>query len=183
MATKTKKSGIDFGKLQAELQGQFRNLDPKDPSLWPILPRVLLCVFIAAAVAAVLWFVKLNEYQDELHTEEAKEQTLKDDYQKKLAKAVSLDALKKQREQIQQYVLQLEKQLPSKAEMSALLSDINQAGLGRSLQFELFRPGRRSHVTTTPNCPLPSRSRADTTTWESLRRMSRNCRGSSRSMT
>jgi len=142
MATKTKKSGIDFGKLQAELQGQFRNLDPKDPSLWPILPRVLLCVFIAAAVAAVLWFVKLNEYQDELHTEEAKEQTLKDDYQKKLAKAVSLDALKKQREQIQQYVLQLEKQLPSKAEMSALLSDINQAGLGRSLQFELFRPGQ-----------------------------------------
>ncbi len=48
--------------------------------------------------------------------------------------------LKKQREQVQQYVIQLEKQLPSKAEMSALLSDINQAGLGRNLQFELFRP-------------------------------------------
>ncbi|HUR88425.1 MAG TPA: type 4a pilus biogenesis protein PilO, partial [Ramlibacter sp.] len=48
---------------------------------------------------------------------------------------------KKQREQVQQYVTQLEKQLPSKAEMDALLSDINQAGLGRSLNFELFRPG------------------------------------------
>lgn len=142
MATKTKKSGVDFARLQAGLQGQFRNLDPKDPSLWPILPRVLLCVCIAVAVAAVLWFVKLNEYQDELHAEEAKEETLKADYQKKLVKAVSLDALKKQREQIQQYVLQLEKQLPSKAEMSALLSDINQSGLGRSLQFELFRPGQ-----------------------------------------
>jgi type IV pilus assembly protein PilO len=52
-----------------------------------------------------------------------------------------LDALRKQREQVLQYVTQLEKQLPSKAEMDALLSDINQAGLGRSLQFELFRPG------------------------------------------
>ena len=142
MATKNKKSGVDFAKLQTGLQGQFSNLDPKDPSLWPVLPRILLCIFIAAAVAAILWFAKLNEYQDELHAEEAKEQVLKADYQKKLIKAVSLDALKKQREQIQQYVLQLEKQLPSKAEMSALLSDINQAGLGRSLQFELFRPGQ-----------------------------------------
>ena len=58
------------------------------------------------------------------------------------AKAVNLEALKKQREQVQQYVTQLEKQLPSKAEMAALLSDVNQAGLGRSLQFELFRPGQ-----------------------------------------
>ena len=55
---------------------------------------------------------------------------------------MNLDVLRKQREQVQQYVTQLEKQLPSKAEMDALLSDINQAGLGRSLQFELFRPGQ-----------------------------------------
>ena len=60
----------------------------------------------------------------------------------KLTKAVNLEALKKQREQVLQYVTQLEKQLPSKAEMDALLSDINQAGLGRSLQFDLFRPGQ-----------------------------------------
>ena len=59
-----------------------------------------------------------------------------------MVKAVNREALKKQREQIQQYVTQLEKQLPSKAEMSALLSDVNQAGLGRSLQFDLFRPGQ-----------------------------------------
>jgi len=66
---------------------------------------------------------------------------LRADYSKKLLKAVSLDGLKQQREQVQQYVIQLEKQLPSKSEMAALLSDINQAGLGRSLQFELFKPG------------------------------------------
>ena len=61
-----------------------------------------------------------------------------------MALAANLDLLKKQREQVQQYVTLLEKQLPSKAEMDALLSDINQAGLGRSLQFELFRPGQVS---------------------------------------
>ncbi|WP_405045323.1 MULTISPECIES: type 4a pilus biogenesis protein PilO [Comamonadaceae] len=141
MATR-KKASVDFSALQDSLQRQFRNLDPKDPSLWPPLPRLLLCVFIAVAVAAFLWFFKINEYQDELEAERAKEVSLREDYQRKLVKAVSLDALKKQREQVQQYVIQLEKQLPSKAEMAALLSDINQAGLGRSLQFELFRPGQ-----------------------------------------
>ena len=139
---KTKTPKIDMAQLQEQLQRQFTNLDTKDPSLWPILPRILLCVFIAAAVAVALWYVKLTDYQAELETERAKELTLREDYKKKLQKAVSLDLLKKQREQVQQYVLQMEKQLPSKAEMSALLSDINQAGLGRSLQFELFKPGQ-----------------------------------------
>ncbi|NCU64907.1 type 4a pilus biogenesis protein PilO [Acidovorax sp. 210-6] len=139
---KTKTPKIDMAQLQEQLQRQFTNLDTKDPSLWPILPRILLCLFIAAAVAVALWYVKLTDYQAELEAERAKELSLREDYKKKLQKAVSLDLLKKQREQVQQYVLQMEKQLPSKAEMSALLSDINQAGLGRSLQFELFKPGQ-----------------------------------------
>lgn len=133
---------VDVAVLQEKLQRQFRNLDTKDPSLWPPLPRYLLCIFIAMAVAVALWFVKITDYEAELEAERAKEVALRDDYKKKLLKAVSLDLLKKQREQVQQYVIQLEKQLPSKAEMAALLSDINQAGLGRSLQFELFRPGQ-----------------------------------------
>lgn len=133
---------LDMAALQEDLQRQFRNLDPKDPSLWPALPRYLLCVFIALGVAAALWFTLLVDYEEELQAAQAKEVTLKAEYQKNLVKAVNLDALKKQREQVQQYVLQLEKQLPSKAEMAALLSDINQAGLGRSLQFDLFRPGQ-----------------------------------------
>ena len=133
---------VDFAALQESFARQFRNLDTKDPSLWPVAPKALLCVFIAVGVAAALWFVKIKEYEEELAAEVAKEQTLRADYQAKLIKAVSLEALRRQREQIQQYVIQLEKQLPSKAEMAALLSDINQAGLGRSLQFELFRPGQ-----------------------------------------
>lgn len=133
---------IDFSAVQDSIAKQFRNLDTKDPSSWPVAPKVLLCVVIAAAVAVVLWFAKIKDYEEELMAEAAKEQTLRADYQAKLVKAVSLEALKRQREQVQQYVIQLEKQLPSKAEMAALLSDINQAGLGRSLQFDLFRPGQ-----------------------------------------
>ena len=133
---------LDLSALQEKLLGQFRNLDPKDPSLWPALPRYALFVAIAAVCVVVLWFVWLSTSEEELVAEEAKEVQLRDEYKVKLAKAVNLEALKKQREQVQQYVTQLEKQLPSKAEMDALLSDINQAGLGRSLQFDLFRPGQ-----------------------------------------
>ena len=141
MAKKKKSSDIDFAALQEKIQRQFRNLDPNDPSVWPALPKALLYAAVAIAVAALLWFVMLKDYEAELETERATEVTLREDYTRKMLKAVSLEGLKKQREQVQQYVTQLEKQLPSKAEMAALLSDINQAGLGRSLQFEVFRPG------------------------------------------
>jgi len=141
MASKKEKS-ISFAQRVDSVQRQFKNLDTKDPSLWPVLPKTLLCLLIAGAVAISSWFALLKDFEVELDGERNKEVVLRADYQKKLVKAVSLDALKKQREQIQQYVIQLEKQLPSKAEMAALLSDINQAGLGRSLQFELFKPGQ-----------------------------------------
>lgn len=139
---KKKENSVSFSERMEVVQRQFKNLDTKDPSLWPVLPRVLLCFFIAGIVAVIAWFAFLQDYQVQLDEERNKEVALRADYQKKLVKAVSLDALKKQREQIQQYVIQLEKQLPSKAEMAALLSDINQSGLGRSLQFDLFRPGQ-----------------------------------------
>ena len=139
---KAKEKSISVAERFEAVQRQFKNLDTKDPSVWPVLPKVILCIFIASAVAAVSWYAFLQDYEVQLDGERNKELALRADYQKKLVKAVSLDALKKQREQIQQYVIQLEKQLPSKAEMAALLSDINQSGLGRSLQFELFRPGQ-----------------------------------------
>lgn len=139
---KIKENSINFAERIESVQRQFKNLDTKDPSVWPVLPKVILCIFIAGAVAAISWFAFLQDYEVQLDGERTKELALRTDYQTKLVKAVSLEALKKQREQIQQYVIQLEKQLPSKAEMAALLSDINQSGLGRSLQFELFRPGQ-----------------------------------------
>lgn len=141
---KTSKNSIDFAAIQSSLKSQFVGLDPNDPPSWPALPRYLLCVAVTIFVVVALWFVWLSASDEELTAEKAKEVKLKEDYTAKLAQAVNLDVLKKQREQVQQYVTQLEKQLPSKAEMDALLSDINQAGLGRSLQFELFRPGQVS---------------------------------------
>ncbi len=133
---------IDFQKLQEQLVAQFRDLDPKDPSVWPPIPRFALFLATAVGIFVVLWFVWLSSSQDLLQSEQDKEIQLRNEYKTKLAKAVNLDVLRKQREQVQQYVTQLEKQLPGKAEMDALLSDINQAGLGRSLQFDLFRPGQ-----------------------------------------
>uniref|UniRef100_UPI0035B4514A type 4a pilus biogenesis protein PilO n=1 Tax=Hylemonella sp. TaxID=2066020 RepID=UPI0035B4514A len=131
-----------FVELQETLRSQFSNLDLRNPVVWPALPRYGLFLLIAVVVVVVLWFAWLSGEDEILTQERAKEVQLREEYRTKLAKAINLDALRKQREQVLQYVTQLEKQLPSKAEMDALLSDINQAGLGRSLQFELFRPGQ-----------------------------------------
>ena len=133
---------LNFAQLREKVQSQFRGLNPNDPASWPVIPRLALCLALMAAIVVALWFVWLSGSAEELEAEQAKEVTLREDYKKKLVQAINLDALKKQREQVQQYVTQLEKQLPSKAEMDALLSDINQAGLGRSLYFDLFRPGQ-----------------------------------------
>ena len=141
---KPDKQPTDFAVIQTSLKAQFTGLNPNDPPSWPVLPRFLLCVAVTGFVVIALWFLWLQASDEALTAEQQKEVQLKEDYSRKLAQAVNLEALKKQREQVQQYVTQLEKQLPSKAEMDALLSDINQAGLGRSLQFELFRPGQVS---------------------------------------
>lgn len=134
---KKSKNNIDFSKFS----NQFRNLDSSNPSAWPIAPKTLLLLALAALIVIVLWFVWLKNVKEELDASVAQEETLKTEYTTKLRKAINLDALIKQREQVQQYVFLLEKQLPGKAEMDALLLDVNQAGVGRSLKFELFKPG------------------------------------------
>jgi type IV pilus assembly protein PilO len=141
MATTEK---IEGGAMMERIAAQFRGLNPNDPAAWPIVPKAALCAAVAAAIVVALWFLWLTNSADELEAAQKKEEGLRADFQKKLAQAVNLDALRKQREEVQQYVTQLEKQLPSKAEMDALLSDINQAGLGRSLAFDHFRPGQVS---------------------------------------
>jgi len=138
------KSKITKADITAHLEGvkaQFQNLDPKDPSLWPIVPKVLLCAGIAVGVLIGAWYGYLNTLEQDLEAEHNKEVSLRQEFSTKMAKAVGLEALKAQRELVQQYVTQLEKQLPNKAEMAALLSDVNHAGMGRGLQFDLFRPG------------------------------------------
>ena len=142
MATKARTSSVDLNSVLDGAVSQFRGLNPNQPGQWPMLPKLLSWLGIVVAVAVFGWFGFLDSAHDELNAERAKEPGLRADYRAKLAQAVNLNELRKQKLQVQEYVTQLEKQLPGKAEMDALLSDINQAGLGRGLQFELFRPGQ-----------------------------------------
>src|SRR5262245_49474432 len=133
---------IDLKQLGESLTSQFQGLSGVHPGMWPIVPRVLCGVGVAAAVSVLGYFAYWQGQFEEQDAGAAQELKLRDEYKFKTAQAVNLEALKKQKEKVDQYVLQMEKQLPSKAEMAALLSDINQAGLGRGLQFELFKPGK-----------------------------------------
>jgi type IV pilus assembly protein PilO len=129
---------IDF----AALRGQFDGLQGRHPGLWPALPRAALVAALVAAVLAGAWAVYWKGLLEELDSRRAEEARLRAQFVDKMKQAVNLPVLRQQKEQVSQYVSQLEKQLPSKAEMDALLSDINQAGVGRGLQFELFKPGQ-----------------------------------------
>lgn len=121
---------------------QFRGLNGRPPDQWPAIPRALCGVGAALVVGIIGWYGYLSGQLDELDAGAAQEQQLRDAYRSKVRQAVNLDALKQQKEQVNEYVATLEKQLPSRAEMDALLSDINQAGIGRGLQFDLFKPGQ-----------------------------------------
>ena len=142
MATKAKPVNVELNSVFEQAASQFRGLNPNEPGQWPWLPKAATWVVLALMVVVVGWFLLLSGAHDELDAERNKEPALKADYRAKLAQAVNLGELRKQKLQVEEYVTQLEKQLPGKAEMDALLSDINQAGLGRGLQFELFRPGQ-----------------------------------------
>ena len=142
MATRKKSVNVDVNALFERASAQFRGLNPNQPGQWPLLPKLFTWLVFGALFVGAGWFALLSGASDELDAERAKEPGLKQDYRAKLAQAVNLGELRKQKLQVQEYVTQLEKQLPGKAEMDALLSDINQAGLGRGLQFELFRPGQ-----------------------------------------
>ncbi len=125
-----------------QLMSQFQGLTLENIGVWPLLPRVTVWIAVIVACAVAGYFLLWSQQSEELEQLRAEELTLKDQYKSKLQQAINLDELRRQKEQVSQYVLTLEKQLPSKAEMDALLSDINQAGIGRGLQFELFRPGQ-----------------------------------------
>ena len=125
-----------------DLLSEFRGLTLDNVGAWPMVPRVALWLFVVAACAVGGWFGLWSGQKEQLEQLQAEEIKLKEEYRSKLQQAINLDELRKQREQVSQFVLTLEKQLPSKSEMDALLSDINQAGVGRGLDFELFRPGQ-----------------------------------------
>ena len=132
----------DLKNVGASMGAQFEGLGGRHPGQWPLLPRALCGVGVLVVVLAAGWFAYLDGQLDELAAGQAEEQKLKEDYKSKIQQSINLEGLRKQKAQVGEYVATLEKQLPSKAEMDALLSDINQAGIGRGLQFELFKPGQ-----------------------------------------
>lgn len=132
----------NFSHLAQSLAAQFRDLNQRHPGQWPLAPRLLCGVGVAAAVIGLGYFGYWSGQFEAQEAGAARELALRDEYKVKMASAINLDALRAQKAQVDQYVERLQKQLPSKAEMAALLSDINQAGLGRGLQFELFKPGQ-----------------------------------------
>jgi type IV pilus assembly protein PilO len=135
------RSDIDFAALQESIRLQFSGLDVNQPAEWPVLPRALALLLLTCLVAGGLWYFWVSDFALELEREAAKEVQLKTEFKTKLTQAANLEFLKKQRDEVQGFVAQLEGQLPSRAEMAALLSSINQAGQKRNLQFDLFRPG------------------------------------------
>jgi type IV pilus assembly protein PilO len=142
MATKANDRGADFLAAMRGGLGQFRDLNPNQPGQWPLLPRLTVWLVVVLLVVVLGWFLGLSDQANDLEAARGKEPTLKTEYRTKLAQAINLDALKKQKEDVQTYVTQLEKQLPGKAEMDALLTDINQAGVGRGLVIDQFIPGQ-----------------------------------------
>ena len=127
-----------------DMQGliqDFKTLDPKDPGAWPLLPRVVILVGVFAALLGTAWWFGWNPQLGELEAKRQQEQKLKDEWLNKKKQAINLEEHRKQLAEIDNSFGALLRQLPSKAEMETLLVDINQAGLGRGLQFELFKPG------------------------------------------
>ena len=120
---------------------QFKNVNWRDLPNAPPAPKIVALVVLLILVVGAGFYFYWMPLQEELAKSQAEEEKLKKEYKDKKQQAVNLPELKKQLVQVGQYVATLEKQLPSKSEMDALLTDINQAGLGRGLQFDLFRPG------------------------------------------
>ncbi|SER37293.1 type IV pilus assembly protein PilO [Nitrosomonas sp. Nm51] len=125
---------------------ELRHLDPNDPGKWPASIRAIaLLVLMLITLGAGYYFIWQDQLNN-LETVRAEEQTLKDTYLVKKRSAVNLPVLKQQLKDIERSLSALLKQLPNKSEMEALLVDINQAGLGRGLQFELFKPAENETI-------------------------------------
>ena len=129
-----------------KLLEQFKHLNPKNPGTWPPLPKLLALVALLAALVGAGYVADWQGQMDELVAGAGEEVKLKEQYKGKKQSAVNLDLHRQQLREIDNSFGALLKQLPNKSQMDALLVDINQAGLGRGLQFDLFRPAPRETV-------------------------------------
>lgn len=129
------------------LSEEIRLLNPRDPGNWPASIKAGALATLLMAVIAIGVILDWQEQWETLDRAKTEETELKEAYLAKRRSAANLDILRQQLQDIEQSFSTLLKQLPSKSEMDALLIDINQAGLGRGLQFELFRPAANETIT------------------------------------
>lgn len=133
---------IDFKKIAAD----FKATNWKDPGTWTAIPKAVVLVAILVALPVLGYFLIWQGQLEALETGKTAESRLKQDFLNKKRQAVNLDLHKQQLREIDTQFGALLKQLPNRSQMDALLVDINQAGLGRGLQFELFKPAARETV-------------------------------------
>jgi len=118
----------------------FRRLNLREAGTWPLLPKVLILAFLFLLILAAGAYFDWKDQYESLERVQAEEVKLREQYTQKKVKAINFDLYVQQLKEVEQSFGALVKQLPNRAEIDALLTDINQAGLGRGLQFELFRP-------------------------------------------
>jgi type IV pilus assembly protein PilO len=124
----------------------IRRLNIREVGSWPLLPRIALLALVFVAILAAGAALDWKDRYEELDRARQEEGKFKEQYATKKAKAINYDIYVQQLKEIEQSFGALLKQLPNKAEMDALLTDINQAGLGRGLQFELFKPAAQERL-------------------------------------
>jgi type IV pilus assembly protein PilO len=132
---------LDLSKFN-EIVEDFKRINPQDPGGWPTTVKLVALVGLFVAILIGGYFGDWSGQLDALDNGKKEEDKQKDDFVKKKTQSVNLEAHKQQLREIDQVFGTLLKQLPNKSEMDALIIDINQAGLGRGLQFELFKPAQ-----------------------------------------
>lgn len=129
---------IDFQSVLDD----FRYMNPNDPGAWPLVPKVVVLFSLFVLLLVGGWWFVWSDQLTELESKQQEEETLKQQYLDKKRQAVNLDLYVQQLADIDRSFGALLKQLPDKSEIEALLIEVNQAGLGRGLQFDLFKPGQ-----------------------------------------
>ena len=122
------------------LVDEFRRTNWQEPGTWHVAPKLLVLLAIVVGIPVAAFFADTQSQIEELENGRNQETKLKEEYLGKKKQAINLDLHRQQLREIDTQFGALLRQLPNRSQMDALLVDINQAGLGRGLQFELFRP-------------------------------------------
>jgi type IV pilus assembly protein PilO len=136
---------MNVNDIIAELKGfDFQQLDPNDPGSWPMAAKAVALALLFSVILGLGYFLDWSDQMDTLNAAQAEEEKLRQTFLDKKQQAINLDTYKQQLKDINQSFGAMLRQLPNKSEMDALITDINQAGVGRGLEFVLFKPGNET---------------------------------------